>query len=92
MRRVERLENLVREYMELKTLESELTASKNATAGEIKRLMDELQIDEYFADAATARYKEQVQRTIDSKALRKEMPNIASRYEQVKILKPLRIA
>ena len=70
----------VRELKELEMMLQELTVEIDLIKDDLKAEMTARDIEEMQADIFTLRYKEHLQSRIDSKTLKKELPDVYGKY------------
>lgn len=70
----------VRELKEIETMLKELNDELETLKDELKAELTERETEELQADIFTLRYKSHIQNRIDSKNLKKELPDVFSKY------------
>lgn len=92
MKNIEKLNTLIREYQSIRELAQEAKANQDAIAGRIKELMEIEGLTEYFGETGKAVYKEVVSHPIDTAMLKRELPELAARYEIERTTRPLKVS
>lgn len=92
MKRIQKLEEYVKSYQAMRAMLAEVEAEKAILSESIKQILIEEGLSEYKSDVANVIFREQIRKSIDSKALRSELPEVAERYTRETSAMVLRIA
>ena len=82
----------VAELKELEAMMKELEAEMESLKDEIKADMTSKGVEEMVAGNYTVRYKDVVSQRIDSKTLKKELPDVYSKYSKATTAKRFTVA
>lgn len=74
------INNTMRQLAEYQRLQEETTAIIDSLKDELKRYMQENNTDVIIGTEHKASYKDVISNRLDSKALKNDMPDIASKY------------
>lgn len=88
---INELTALVTEYRELTRMQEDLTAELDAIKDKIKQHMTDAGTDEITGPTWKATYKPITSTRLDSTALKKEIPDIYTRYSKESTIKRLTI-
>lgn len=81
------IENRVRKLQELEAQQAALTAQADAIRSEIKAELDDRKVDEVSTGSFTVRWKYIFSDRLDTKALKKERPEVAAMFTRTTMAK-----
>ena len=83
---------MITEMQEMKRIEEEAEKAAKAMAEKIKSLLGDDDIVGAIYGPYKVTCKEEIRRTVDGTALRKDFPELAEKYTNVSVQRPLRIS